>query len=114
MGLSVFSFSVDCKNTPQDFIFTTKLGYKIEEEIEKTIRSTKGNWKECGKGNSNPRINLKIAFSINFLYSPDEEVDCLIDDVSRFKVVEDATLQKKCKLLWKKKISKKLKIPWNY
>jgi hypothetical protein len=108
IGLSVFSFSVDCENTPENFIFTTKLGSKIEEEIKKAILSTKGNWKECGKGNSGSRINLKIAFSINFLYSPDE-VDCVIDEVSRFKVLEDAALQKKMEVALKGKDFKKAK-----
>ena len=42
------------------------------------------------------------------MYSPDE-VDCVIDEVSRFKVLEDAALQKKMEVALKGKDFKKAK-----
>ena len=108
MGLSVFSFRINCQNTPEDFIFTTKLGNKIEEELEKVMLKTKGNWAECAKGKTRERIHLKIAFSLNFLYSP-KDVDALVDAVGEFKVEKDEVLNQKMELALKEKDFKKAK-----
>jgi hypothetical protein len=101
IGLSILSFKVDCKNTPYDFIFTTKLKHGIEDIIKKTILKTKGNWSSCEKRNKQDRINLKIAFSINSLYEP-ENTDFVINAFGQFTVVEDAILIKKMEKAWKK------------
>lgn len=108
IGLSILSFKVDCQNMPYDFVFTTKLKHGIEETIKETIIKTKGNWKSCEKRDKDERINLKIAFSINSLYDP-ENTDFVINAFGQFTVVEDNILIKKMEKAWKKQKYQKAK-----
>lgn len=78
MGLTEFSFKINCDANPYDFIFTTKLGFGIEEEIRDTIMKTKENWKDCNERNSEDSITLKIAFSINDKFDH-EEADLVVN-----------------------------------
>jgi hypothetical protein len=68
MGLSVFTFKVGCDNKPYGFRFRTKLGFGIEEEIERAIKKTKGDWLPCSERDTVGFINYRIAFTINNLY----------------------------------------------
>ena len=72
MGLSVFAFKVDCDGKPYGLQFKTKLGFGIEQEIERVIKKTKGDWLPCNERDTVGWINFKISFTINNLYdSPD-------------------------------------------
>ncbi|WPP49432.1 hypothetical protein [Catalinimonas niigatensis] len=93
MGLAIFSFRVDCQGSPTDFTFENKLGNGIEEEIERIITTTQGNWIECETRNQSDRIKLNFAFSINDYYdSPD--ADLVIVAYGSFPVIKDTKLKK--------------------
>ena len=72
MGLSVFSFKVGCDNRPYAFNFRTKLGFGIEQEIERVIKKTKGDWLACSERDTLGPINYRIAFTINNLYDSED------------------------------------------
>ncbi len=82
MGLSVFSFKIDCENSPYDFKFNTHLGYGIEEGLQKTIIKTKHKWIACNDSSANGRINMKIVFSLNGDYGYKDADFYLIADCS--------------------------------
>jgi hypothetical protein len=93
MGLSVFAFKVDCDNKPYSIQFKTKLGFGIEDEIERTIKKTKGNWLPCSDRDTLGWINFKISFTLNDLYdSPDAFLQ--ISGKGDFPGVSDETLIK--------------------
>lgn len=72
MGLCVVAFKVDCNNKPNEFLFKTKLGFGIEDEVRNVISSTEGSWLPCAERDTLRWMNFKIAFTINDLYkSPD-------------------------------------------
>lgn len=108
MGLSVFSFKVDCEGIPYDFIFTTILRHGIEKEIKETIMQTNGNWRDCNERNSEDRIKINIVFSINQLYNHDS-ADVVINAMVPFHVVDDAILIKQMNKALKKKKYEKAK-----
>lgn len=70
MGLSSFAFKVGCDNIPHSFLFKTKIGYGIEEEIETAIKACLTDWVDCGKRDSAEWMNFRIAFGLNDLYKP--------------------------------------------
>jgi hypothetical protein len=72
MGLSVVAFKVGCDGKPYGLQFKTKLGFGIEQEVERVIKKTKGDWLPCNERDTLGWINFKIAFTLNDLYdSPD-------------------------------------------
>jgi hypothetical protein len=93
MGLSAVSFKVDCNNKPHAFIFTTKMGFGIEDELQKTLVKSVDNWIECNKRDTSQRINLKVAFSINKLYRG-EYADLVFNAMGNFPGVSDEQLKK--------------------
>jgi hypothetical protein len=72
MGLSVFAFKVNCDNKPYSLQFKTKLGFGIEEEIESLIKKTEGHWLPCSERDTVGWINVKVGFTINGLYNPED------------------------------------------
>jgi len=72
MGLSVLAFKVDCDGKPYGLLFKTKLGFGIEQEIERVIKKTKGDWLPCNERDTLGWINFKISFTLNNLYDSPE------------------------------------------
>ncbi len=105
MGLSVVSFKVGCDNVPHSFIYRTKLGFGIEEELQKAIEKT-NNWLVCDKRDSSQWINLKVAFSLNNLYySKDSDLD--MNAMGSFPGVSDDQLKTDLEKALKKQKSEK-------
>lgn len=91
MGLSVFAFKVNCENQPYDFKFKTKLGFGIEEEVEKVVNATSGSWRSCTDRDSVAWINCKIAFTLNDLYKS-KDAFLVLTAHGEFPGVSDDTL----------------------
>ena len=105
MGLSVFSFRVDCNNEVVDMNFETILNYGIEEEITRQMQALKVNWKPCNV-RPNERIRIKIAFGINKVYEP-EEVEIMVNAMGDYRVISDKTLRKQLNKAVKKNKAEK-------
>lgn len=101
MGLSVFSFKVGCDNKPYGFNFRTKLGFGIEQEIERVIKKTKGDWLACSERDTLGSINYRIAFTINNLYDS-EDAFLQLSANGDFPGVSDATVIEDLKIATKK------------
>jgi hypothetical protein len=103
MGLSVFTFKVGCDNKPYALRFKTKLGFGFEEEIERVIKKSKGDWLPCNERDTLGLITFKIAFNINNLYdSPDAYLQFAargdlpgVSDDTLLKDLEKATKESK-------------------
>jgi hypothetical protein len=70
MGLSSVAFKVGCNNIPHSFLFKTKIGYGIEEEVEATIKEDATDWVDCSKRDTTVWMNFRLAFILNDLYKP--------------------------------------------
>ncbi len=107
VGVVAFSFRIDCQNSPVDFVFENKLGNGIEEEIERIIKTTQGNWLSCNERDQSERVKLKFAFGINnYNYNP-PDADIVIVAFGNFSIVKDAKLEKQYnKALKKGKLDK--------
>lgn len=109
MGLSVFSFKVGCDNRPYGFNFRTKLGFGIEQEIERVIKKTKGDWLACSERDTLGPMNYRIAFTINNLYDSDDAF-LQVSANGDFPGVSDATLLEDLKIAINKNDPEETKI----
>lgn len=94
IGLSVFSFKVNCNDEIVDLKFATKLEKGIEVEIARQLQTLSFNWKKCDERSEDQTIEIKIAFGINRNYSP-EAADIVVNAIGDFPVETDEQLIKK-------------------
>lgn len=91
MGLSIFSFNVNCKSEITDLKFKSTLNYGIEDEIRNQLNTLKFNWKPCGQRIDSVKILVKVAFSMNSQYHP-KEADVVVNAMGNFPVIPDKQL----------------------
>lgn len=91
MGLSIFSFNVNCKSKITNLKFESTLDYGIEDEIRNQLNTLKFKWKSCGQRGDSVKILVKLAFSINSQYHP-KEADVVVNAMGNFPVIPDKQL----------------------
>lgn len=112
VGLSIFTFKVNCNQEVIDLKFESELDYGIENEITIQLNTLKFNWKLCEQRDNNKLFRLEIGFGINNKYKP-ESAQLVVNALGDFHVVSDKRLMKKLNKSLKKnemiKVSEYLK-----
>ncbi len=63
IGITILSFQVDCNGNIKDIEIRNPLGYGIDKEVTKFIKSTKGHWNSC-QNNRFTHFSIPIQFTM--------------------------------------------------